>query len=258
MNIDPKFIDVAFEKDPKYTFGAKPRGKFAGPNYEDVVELIPESRWQQLSEEMDAENSSAEYLISRIYNQGQEGSCVANASCQAHEIVQAIQFGIDKVIPLSAISLYKRIGSSAQSGAMVEDGIEEMVKRGVLPLDTPENRAKFGNMVMPNTGFRTPYPSGHESVMLKLRAHEWNPITSVAGLMTAGFKRHPVVVGRAGHSICYVRPRWDSKWLWKYVNSWGDWGDAGGKFTNGFGYDSQRLFNESAQWAYALRTVVTQ
>ncbi len=258
MNINPQFIDVDFEKDPNYIFGAKPKGKFAGARYEDVVETIPESDWQRLSEEMDAENTSAENLVTRIYNQGQEGSCVANASCQAHEIAQAIQFGLDNVVHLSAISLYKRIGSSAQSGANVEDGIDEMVKRGVLPLDTPENRAKFGSCVMPNTGFRTSYPSGYEAVMLKLRAHEWNSITSVGGLMTAGYKRHPIVVGRAGHSICYVRPKWDGKWLWKYVNSWGEWGDAGGKFDHGFGYDSQRLFNQSAQWAYALRTVVTE
>jgi hypothetical protein len=77
--------------------------------------------------------------------------------------------------------------------------------------------------------------------------------------MTAGFRREPIVVGRAGHSICYVRPVYQNgKWLWKYVNSWGDeWGDAGGRFNTGFGYDSQKLFNESAQWAYVLRTVVT-
>ncbi len=253
-DINPQFIDVDFTKDPRYVFGDLSKVRTFGssaPSYEDVVPEIPESQWRDLEEKMTAEDSGADKLVSRIYDQGQEGSCVANACCQAHEIVQALQHGIENVIHLAAISLYKRIGTSAQSGAMVEDGIDEMVKGGVLPLDTPENRARFGNMVMPNTGFRTPYPSGHEAVMKTLLALEWHPIRSVGGIMTAGFNRHPVVVGRQGHSICYARPKWKDKWLYKYANSWHEsWGE------NGFGYDTMSQIRQSAQWAFALRAVM--
>jgi hypothetical protein len=179
-------------------------------------------------------------------------NCVANACSQAHEIIQAIQFGKENVTPLSAISLYKRIGSSPSSGAMVNDGLEEMAERGVLPLDNAANRAKYGDAVMPNTGFRTPYPANWEATAKQFRAVEWFIVDTMDELITALFNQHPVVVGRSGHSICYCDPVYQSgSLLVKYANSWGDWGDQG------FGYDSLKLIRSSASWAFALRAVTT-
>ena len=257
--VDSKFIDVEFPADPNYTFGCAQEPAYQSimrSAYEDSVPVIPESQWPQLVADMDAAQSGAERLVTRIYAQLNEGSCVANACAQAHEVCQAKQFGKNRVTPLSAISLYKRIGRSPNSGAMVSDGLEEMSDRGILPLDTPENRLKFGDSVMANTGFRKPYPDGWESTAKKFRGTEWYVVRTVEGLITALLHRHPVVVGRSGHSICYLRPVYRGRDLFVlYANSWGEWGIGAGSLPSGFGLDSMRLIRASSGWAFALRSV---
>jgi hypothetical protein len=245
-------VDLAYEaKRLGFGTGARMDKRcFGGVHtyYGDTTEIIPESQWRQIFEEQ--KGKSASTLVTRIYNQMSEGSCVANACSQAHEVCQALQFGRSNVVHLSAISLYKRIGRSARSGAMVSDGLEEMAERGVLPLDDEANRAKFGSKVMPNVGFGTRYPDGWEDVAKKFTAHEWTIIDTMPELITALFNHHPVVVGRSGHSICYLDPIYDGNSLFvKYANSWGNWGDKG------FGYDSVRLIRSSSSWAFALRSV---
>lgn len=260
MNIDDRFVDYDFTRDPNYVAGDLGVRAFGATcrSYNDVVPTIAESEWPALIERMDAEGGGAERLVTRIYNQRNEGSCVANACAQAHEVVQALQFGKDKVVPLSAISLYKRIGRSPGSGAMVSDGLEEMASRGVLPLDTPENRQRFGDKVMPPTGFYTNYPTGWEATAKNFRVTEWFIIRSVGQLITALLHQHPVVVGRAGHSICYLRPtRSGGSLKVVYANSWSaNWGFGAGDFTGGFGADSMNLISSSARWAFAVRSVV--
>ncbi len=168
--------------------------------------------------------------------------------------MQAKQFGKEKVVHLSAISLYKRIGSSAQSGAMVSDGWGEMKSRGILPLDNAVNRARFGSCVMPNTGFRTPFPAGWQAVAAKFAGLEASIVKSEAGLWSALACQHPVVVGRQGHSICYSRPTKNR--LVGYPNSWSaQWGQPLGDMTGGWGFDSASQIRQSASWAYALRSV---
>lgn len=246
------FLDVDFTKCPEYTFGDL-GGQFCSemPCYEDTQPLVPESKWQEYCEKLEATGGGLDSLVTRIYNQGREGSCVANATSQAHEIKQAEMLGKDKVTHLSAISLYKRIGSGPNSGAMVSDGLDEGTKRGILPLDNAENRAKWGNIVMPNTGFYERYPTGWESVAKFFRFDERFIIRSTEGLISALLSGHPVVVGRAGHSICYCRPIYkDGRLVVKYANSWGDWGD------NGYGYDSMSMIRSSASWAFAVRSVI--
>lgn len=251
--IDPQFIDIDFATQPQFVFGdlgisALAKSRFT--SYGDVTPTIAESEWPKLCEQMDAAGGGADQLVTRIYDQKQEGSCVANACSQAHEIAQARQFGKDKVVHLSAISLYKRIGRSPGSGAMVSDGLEEMAGKGVLPLDNEANRARFGAAVMPNTGFYTAYPTGWEATAKHFRATEWFIIESLGQLITALLNQHPVVVGRSGHSICYCRPLYkDGKLLVKYANSWGNWGEQG------YGYDSLGSIRSSANWAFALRSV---
>lgn len=183
-------------------------------------------------------------------------NCVANATSQAHEVVQALQHGKANVVHLSAISLYKRIGRSAQSGAMVSDGLKEMASRGILPLDTPENRERFGSAVMPNTGFSKPYPDNWQETAALFRGVEYHTVNSVAGLLTALCNQHPVVVGRQGHSICYLRPmRRSGRRVVAYANSWGNWGQGLGDFDSGFGFDSESQIRQSASWAFVLRAV---
>src|SRR5688500_14908996 len=117
MDVDPRFIDVDFPTDPRYTFGAAARALECGtyPGYGDVVPVIPESQWPALAEQMAAGGGGCSALVTRIYDQKNEGSCVGNAKAQQNQITQAIQHGKDKVVQLSAISMYKRIGSSPNS-----------------------------------------------------------------------------------------------------------------------------------------------
>lgn len=257
--MNEEFLDIDFDKQPEYVhgyLGIGSKGELFS-SYESVASVMTDSQIDAAIEALDSSGGGAERLITRIFNQKNEGSCVANASCQANEITQARQIGKGKVIHLSAISLYKRIGSSPNSGAMVSDGIDEMAKRGVLPLDTPENRKVFGDAVMSNTGYYTKYPPKWEEVSKLFKGSEWTQIRSTQALYTALCRCEPVVVGRQGHSICYVRPmRKNGKRYVKYVNSWGQWGDAGGDFQYGFGYDSESTVKQSAQWCFALRTVV--
>jgi hypothetical protein len=177
-------------------------------------------------------------------------SCVANATSQSNEITQALQFGKENVVHLSAISLYKRIGSSPSSGASVDDGLEEMKERGILPLDDEANKARFKH-TMPNTGFRTAYPDGWEDTAKMFKVQEWLVVDRVAELVSRLLDGKPVVVGRSGHSICYCDVVYkDGALCVKYVNSWGDWGE------NGYGYDTMGKIKSSAGWAFAPVSVV--
>lgn len=247
-----EFLDIDFELCPEYVRGdngAAIFGDLCSGGYREKFGVMSDRDIDAAIELLDANGGGADMFVSRIYDQGQEGSCVANACCQANEIVQAKQFGIENVIPLSAISLYKRIGRSASSGASVSDGLKEMETRGVLPLDTPENRKRFKH-VMPNTGFRQKMPDGWEPTAGMFEGVEATIIRKEDELWTALCRQEPVVVGRSGHSICYCRPMRDGRGRKvKYANSWGNWGDKG------FGYDSQRMIASSARWAFALRTV---
>ncbi len=256
--MDPRFVDVDFTQQPQYKFGAKPdkpaKGKYGA--YGDNAPIIPETDWKNLAKSIETAGG-IEWLITRIFDQSQEGSCVANATSQANEVVQCAQFGPDKVTHLSAISLYKRIGSSPNSGSSCDDALDEMSKTGILPLNNAENAARFKH-TMPNTGFYEKFPAGWEATANQFRSLEWFICESRAELISALFNGHPVVVGRAGHSICYTKPVYQNGSLYvMYVNSWGDWGDAAGRFTSGFGYDSERLISASADWAFALRSVTT-
>lgn len=254
------FEDVDFTKDPRFVFGDLGVGAFASPRecFEDRVAVIPRNQWEAEIEKIQAAGGGAERLVTRIYDQGREGSCVANACSQAHEILQALQFGKDRVVHLSAISLYKRIGRSPGSGAMVSDGLDEASAKGILPLDTPENRARFGDAVMPNTGFYTAYPSGWEAVAKKFRYDEWDVIRTFDGMGTALLQQRPVVVGRQGHSICYVGLMVrNGRLVAPYPNSWSlDWGAPLGDMTGGFGFDSESQIKMSASWAFTPRTAV--
>lgn len=253
-DIDDEIVDVDFTKDERFVFGDLGRNpsKLMCAVADDEVPLIPESQWRFEAEKFQGMGGGLDRLVVNIFDQGSEGSCVGNATVQCHQVMQAAQFGKNNVVKLSAISLYKRIGSSPNSGAMVDDALEEVQSRGIVPLDTPENRTKFGNVVMPPRGYFNSLPSGWENVAKQFRSDERLIIQSEAALFSCLFRGFPVVVGRAGHSILYLRPVWTgSKWLIKYVNSWSDdWGERG------FGYDSASLFRQSADWAFALRSIV--
>lgn len=252
--VNNAFLDVDFTRDPRYIKGYDSFGDATlFGNYEDSVEMIPSGEWDDRIAEIDKLNNGADSLVTRIYDQMREGSCVANQTAQMHEVLQALQFGKDRVTHLSAISLYKRIGSSPNSGASVSEGMKVARDEGILPLDNPENAARYGSLVMPNTGFYTRFPAGDwKTIALQFRFDEVDVINTLEGMMTALLRRQPVGVGRQGHSILYCRPMGTKSkgYKSKYVNSWGNWGDGG------FGYDTLSQMRISAGWAYTVRSVI--
>jgi hypothetical protein len=225
--------------------------------YKEAEQLIPESQWESLSEEIKVAGGGNSRYVKWMLNQGSEGSCVGHAWTQQVQMVFAKQFGLDRAIRLSAISAYQLIGRSAQSGAMISDALDEGRETGIIPLDTPENRQQFGSIVMPPTGFRSRRPDGWEPVAKQFRIDEYFEIQSEEEMFSALLKQHPVVVGRAGHSIVYCDLIFDgNRPLVVYCNSWGNWGSAYANMPHGFGFDSGRLISSSCNWAYAVRSVV--
>lgn len=262
--IDPRYVDIDFRAEAKklgfipgdlapanQRFGEMPLGVYG--DYGDEFEILPDAERTAAIERMDADNTGLEFLVRWILNQKNEGSCVGNAWTQCIQILLAKLFGEANAIQLSAISAYKQIGGSPGSGAMISDALERGEKVGVLPLDTPENRARFGGMVMPATGFYTPWPTGDwKAVARQFRIKKRLMIRSVAAMEQAGINRHPVVVGRAGHSIAYLRPTLKNGRGELYVNSWNGWGFGAGGLPHGFGFDSAGMVRSSASWAFAI------
>jgi hypothetical protein len=219
------------------------------PVFEAAVPIIPREQWPTHISAIDAAGGGLDLLVTRIYDQGREGSCTSNATCQSHEILQNAQYGPHRVVHLSAISLYKRVGSSPMSGSSVSANLRELRSRGALPV---EPCGGLFPHCMSNTGFSQRYPSGWEATAKLFKGGEYFEIRSYEGFITALLRGYPVVYGRQGHAICAVRPVIRNGRLYvKYANSWHhSWGD------HGFGYDSESQIRQGAQWAFALRSVV--
>lgn len=259
--VDPRFVDVDLTEEakrlhippgyqfrPSEHFTDKPPGFMS---YGDEFVIQPDAERKAEIERLDAEGG-IERMVRFILNQENEGSCVGNAETQAIQVCLAGQIGEANIVPLSAISAYKQIGRSPNSGANIGDALDCGSAVGVLPLDTPENRTRFGAHVMPATGFYTPWPDGWKATAKQFRIKKRLIIKSVAEAEQAGINGHTIVVGRSGHSILYLRPSLKSGRGFIYVNSWGDWGFAAGGHPFGFGFDSARLVSASASWAWAI------
>ncbi len=238
--------------EPKFGQGAIAENPAEGePIFEDAIPLIPREAWPAAIKALEDQGGGLDLLVTRIYDQKSEGSCVSNATCQAMEIIQAQRRGRKNVVHLSAISLYQRVASGPGSGSMVSTNLKEILSRGVLPLDNEANKARFKH-TMPNTGFYLKKPSGWEETAKRFRGHEVFDIRSYDGFITALLRGYPVCYGRSGHSICAVRPVYRNGQLYvRYANSWSE---AFGE--KGFGYDSEGKIRSGAGWAFALRTVV--
>lgn len=259
MNIDPKFIDVDFSKDPNYVqgyFGKQPDLKLMMDNYGDVANVYDEATLKEAAKRIKEAGGGCSRLVKYVLNQKQEGSCVGNGTTAALQIIWAKQYGLDKVIPMSAMSLYKRIGRSAQSGAVVSDAWKEIKERGVLPLDTDENKARFKH-THPATGFSVPLPQGWEETAKMFKGLEATICTHVNEVLSALADRCPVVVGRRGHCVCYCDLLYDDNFVVPYVNSWGKWGSPLGHMEYGFGFDTLQVIKEASDWAFALRSATT-
>lgn len=263
--VDPRFVDVDLDAEAKKLgivpgYASDPAANFANfqPGimraYGDEFEIQSDAERKAAIEKLDAEGG-IERLVRWVLNQKNEGSCVGNMWTQGVQVTSAKQFGEANIVPMSAISAYKQIGRSPGSGAMVSDALDCGREVGILPLDTPENRQRFGAHVMPATGFYTPWPDGWKDTAKQFRITKHLIIRSVAEAEQAGINGHCIGVGRSGHSILYLRPSLKSGRGFLYVNSWGDWGFAAGGLPSGFGFDSSRLVSSATQWAFAFVAV---
>jgi hypothetical protein len=261
LEIDDRYVDVDFERDHPEWFVPGFTGYGTGKLFGDYADAATVLSRNQIIEE--AEKNAATpgaynaNLIVEVKNQRSEGSCVGNASTQGLQFLMARRFGKQFVTLLSAICTYKQIGSSPNSGAMVDDSMTALQRTGTLPLDTPKNRELFGTQVMPATGFHTPFPSNWKETAKQFRLGEVLVVRSFEALLSAMLCGHPVVVGREGHSILYLDVIVRNGRLYAlYVNSWGQWGQGAGDFSYGFGLDTENQIKKSAGWAYAMRSMV--
>lgn len=178
-------------------------------------------------------------------------NCVGFGSAQMLETTLRRRYGIAHWVSLSGMSVYKRIGSSAQSGAMISDGMDAVME-GALPADTMENRAKYQH-VHPYTGFSKKLPNGWRDTAKLFHGTSFaiaEGPDAVASALLNGFLG---ILGRQSHCIPYAYlDTFDNGggFCAAYPNSWGDWGDEG------FGYDSERIFGNVS--LYVLLDVVTR
>lgn len=218
-------------------------GKLRGNTFDSTFELfendqdvIPRSQWDELLAEHDY--SLAEKYVAKIKRQ-KIGSCASHSSTSCLEYVTAKSVGAENVTLLSPLSVFKFVGSR-HGGSTLDANMRRISQVGVLPLDTPENREKYGDHVWPENQWSGSLPSGWESTAAKFKFTEWNEIGSFDELFSALLQWKPVYYGRAGHAIYAVRPmKKDGQYVLKYANSWGSWGD------NGYGYDTERYVSGS-------------
>ncbi len=265
IEINDENVDVDFTKPPVDPETGKPMGKgYLGQRerglcgeYSAARPVMTKAQCIAAAEKIMADGTGNAGLVVEVKNQKSEGSCVGQASTQGLQVIQARRLGKDRVTLLSAMGTYKQIGRSAGSGAMVDDSMEKLTDVGTIPLDTPENRAKYGDCVMANTGFSTRWPADWKNVAKQFRLGEVLIVRGVEQMLTALVSGHPVVVGRQGHSILYLDVIIRNGKLYViYVNSWGKWGQAAGDFSYGFGLDTESQIRQSSGWAYAMCSVV--
>lgn len=204
--------------------------------FSDSQEVIPRNQWDQLLAEHDY--ALAERYVARIKRQTM-GSCASHSSTSCLEYVRNKAVGADKCVLLSPLSVFKFVGSK-NGGSTLDSNMRRISEVGVLPLDTPENRAIYGEHVWPENQWTGYLPNGWEETAALFRFTEWNEIGSFDELFSALLQWKPVYYGRAGHAIYAVRPmKRNGEYVLKYANSWGTWGDQG------YGYDTERFVSNS-------------
>jgi hypothetical protein len=262
MTVDSKWIDVDFRDHPPEVGDGwiEQTGDemcAATPEVEPFSTVFPQhmvsrSQWR---DRINAITADTRLIRGPRDSQGQEGACVGFAwkNCLANTIIQ--RFGRRNWVDLSGVSLYKRIGQTASSGAFIPDGMREVSTRGILPVSSSENIARFQH-THPRTGFNRGLPSGWEATAKQFRASLVATCRGMDEIVSALISLYLGVVGRSRHAINYeglvVRGSpTTGDILIRYHNSWGPtWSDQG------FGYDTLRTAD--ALTMYVILDVVTR
>jgi hypothetical protein len=244
-NIEP-YLDVDFEGEPVERLGRlEPsptlRG-FRNARMRNIRELAgfnpnPRSEWDKWCERFPPER-----LVDPISHTTEQvmGSCVGHSCMNSVEGPAMLMFGERLFRPLSAISMYTRIGRSPGSGAYVGDAADEIYERGILPAagSVDINGVPYAHTHHVSGDFYDDLPSGWESTANMWRAFEVFRVdddeAGFAVLMRDGLRVH---MGRSGHALSlFGVVKNGSRYVWAYENSWGtDWGD----YNKSIGYDSR-------------------
>ncbi len=190
--------------------------------FSDVHKSIPESDWGDLLGKI-----TVRPQVKKVKSQGGEGSCASNMAASTYEMVRQIA-GLP-FMEFSAMSLYKRVGSSAMSGSGIDENLRAIAKDGILPITGTEG---FEH-THPARGFRLSLPKGWRDTAKAFKLVEWMDIPDFASFVTALLKGFPVAYGvtwgRGGHAITgteVIRPA--RAFEIEFLNSWGkSWGDKG-------------------------------
>jgi len=232
-------------------------------------ELIPETEWDDIIKQQDAQGGWLERRLVEIKDQDGEGSCVAQAATTAHQIMQALEWGDDQVRILSAISVYRECAPGPGTGSNVGDVMQQMIDVGAIaskksPLVAADISAGFYPLSHPDVGYSIRPGAGWESSTAKFfRIDEWWRLPSLGAIFSANAKGLPVIGARSRH--CMTFGRWflkSGKRLFCHFNSWGeDYGEklqiSGGRTAGGFGFDSQStVASWASREAWCPRTIV--
>lgn len=187
---------------------------------------IPKAEWSQWTARFPITRLAKS--IRNITNQTM-GSCVGHACANGVEAGNYMTTGDLFFRPISGMSMYKRIGRSANSGAYIQDAATEISTRGILPVTGQPYPHTFPQ----DTGWTVAMPSGWETT-----ARQWKAVVYTVSDQESAFRTRMDLrlrdqFGRSSHSISGFAVTASGKWA--YENSWGTgWGDLG----KSIGYDS--------------------
>ena len=113
-------------------------------------------------------------------------------------------YGEHRWYELSALSMYKRIGRSAGSGAYIGDCADELDTRGILPSDNATNVATWEHTHQDSGGWSNRLPSGWESTGKKWRCQVYRVTDRESWFTVTMMYQLRIHLGRSRHAISGV------------------------------------------------------
>lgn len=247
------FINVPFPVISGKWTGCLPKPeKQVFASFREAFDIIPKSQWPQY---IPTDNKR---LKKYQYDQGQEGTCTANALSGCVSYLWSKTYGLENWIAPAPISIYKFCARGPQTGSTLSCCLKRAQTNGMLLIDLPQNRSTLEklklnpNHVLKATGYYQTFPEGWEDTAAELKIDEVFEMNTAEEFFTALFNDWDILYGRAGHAIHGVDALMaNGEYACDYDNSWGQWGK------NGFGTDTLNyLVRQSATYgAYAVRSL---
>lgn len=262
--LDPRWVNVDFRTEAKLVgrklgcaINPNPRLGAVSPIFEEhfAEDIIPQSDWKDL---VDTHKPNYAQATTWQYDQDGEGTCTSNAQSGCVSCVWTNTFGKEFAIAPSPISIYRFCASGPNSGSSVSCNVKRARDNGCLLIDNAQNRKVLDAMGLdPNhtikaVGYSQRLPDGAmEETAPYFRIDEAYQIATIEGFFTALIKGFFINYGRSGHAIRGTDAVYRAKWLCKYHNSWGVWGD------DGYGYDDFDYIRRTsaAYGAWAHRSI---